>query len=190
MPRPAVTIRLATVADAATVAALGAVTFHEAYQAKARQQDLDAYIAQQYTPARLFAALGLPEVTLWLAESELEAVGFLELQRTAAPPEVGGKKPLKLNRLYLRQQFWGRGLGTELMAYAVAAGRRDGHDVLWLSVWDQNPAAVRFYQRWGFRTVGSEVFVVGEDRSTDLLMACPLAPLPPGDDISFARNIP
>lgn len=174
MPRPAVTIRLATLADAATVAALGAATFREAYSTKARQQDLDAYIAQQYTPACLLAALEKAEVALWLAESEHEALGFLELQRGAAPPEVGGQNPLKLNRLYLRQHVWGHGLGTQLMAYAIAAGQRHGHDVLWLSVWDQNPAAVRFYERWGFRTIGTEVFVVGEDRSTDLLMVCHL----------------
>ena len=111
---------------------------------------------------------------MWLAESAHEAVGFLELRRAPAPPPVPGDRPLKLNRLYLRQHAWGQGLGTQLMERALAAGRQDHHDVLWLSVWDQNPAAVRFYERWGFRTVGTELFVVGEDRSTDLLMACAL----------------
>jgi ribosomal protein S18 acetylase RimI-like enzyme len=41
---------------------------------------------------------------------------------------------------------------------------------MWLGVWEYNPRAQRFYEKNGFRIVGSHVFLLGEDPQTDLLM--------------------
>ena len=51
-----------------------------------------------------------------------------------------------------------------------AAARELGCDVMWLGVWEYNPRAQRFYEKNGFRVVGSHVFQLGSDPQTDLLM--------------------
>jgi ribosomal protein S18 acetylase RimI-like enzyme len=48
--------------------------------------------------------------------------------------------------------------------------KEKGCDVMWLGVWEFNPRAQRFYEKHGFRVVGSHVFQLGADPQTDLLM--------------------
>jgi ribosomal protein S18 acetylase RimI-like enzyme len=35
------------------------------------------------------------------------------------------------------------------------------HDALWLCVWEQNETAVAFYQKWGYKQVGTTQIFVG-----------------------------
>ena len=53
--------------------------------------------------------------------------------------------------------------------------KSNGHDVMWLGVWEYNPRAQRFYEKNGFRVVGKHTFVLGSDPQTDLLMQKELA---------------
>ena len=46
---------------------------------------------------------------------------------------------------------------------------------LWLSCWQQQPQAIRFYEKEGFRITGELVFVVGDDPKDDWLMVAGLS---------------
>ena len=59
--------------------------------------------------------------------------------------------------MYVAPDHAGRGLGTALLAYAIDAAQRDsGLTQLLLTVTDTNAAAVRLYERAGFRSFGIE----------------------------------
>ena len=60
------------------------------------------------------------------------------------------------------------------MRTCIASARAHGADWLWLGVWEQNPRAIAFYQKHGFRTIGEQTFVLGTDRQRDLVMALDL----------------
>jgi ribosomal protein S18 acetylase RimI-like enzyme len=54
---------------------------------------------------------------------------------------------------------------------AVAnAAQQLGARTLWLGVWERNPRALAFYRKSGFQDVGTQSFMVGEDRQTDRVM--------------------
>ena len=40
---------------------------------------------------------------------------------------------------------------------------------------ERNPRAISFYEKGGFRTVGSHTFLLGTDEQRDIVMARPLA---------------
>ena len=61
------------------------------------------------------------------------------------------------------------------MASVLDTATRHGARALWLGVWEQNPRAIRFYRRLGFREVGDHVFVLGTDPQRDLVMVRSLA---------------
>ena len=46
---------------------------------------------------------------------------------------------------------------------------------MWLGVWERNPRAIAFYIKSGFVVVGSHVFIVGNDRQTDLVLVSSLS---------------
>ena len=96
-------------------------------------------------------------------------MGYAKLLRCAAPECVEAKAPIQLARLYVARELLGRGAGEALMARCVEDARNAGHDAIWLGVWERNPRAIRFYERWSFRRVGQHLFVVGSDPQTDFL---------------------
>ena len=52
--------------------------------------------------------------------------------------------------------------------YAEARARR-GRTVC-LSVWQQNPRAIRFYEKLGYRIAGTQPYILGNDVQTDWVM--------------------
>jgi len=57
------------------------------------------------------------------------------------------------------------------MEACVAHALSRGGQTLWLWVWEQNPRAIRFYEKCGFTDVGSHPFVMGSEVQTDRVMA-------------------
>jgi ribosomal protein S18 acetylase RimI-like enzyme len=43
--------------------------------------------------------------------------------------------------------------------------------VIWLAVWENNPRAMRFYEKNGFRVAGKTLFRLGGDIQHDFVMA-------------------
>ncbi|MCV4601022.1 GNAT family N-acetyltransferase, partial [Escherichia coli] len=78
--------------------------------------------------------------------------------------------PIELSRLYSHQKFLGKGVGQRLLEECFRFAGSEGFDVIWLGVWEYNPRARRFYEKNGFRYVGSHIFQLGTDAQTDLLM--------------------
>jgi ribosomal protein S18 acetylase RimI-like enzyme len=56
------------------------------------------------------------------------------------------------------------------MNATIEEARQRGCDCVWLGVWEKNQRAIDFYQKWGFRVVGSHTFALGEDQQNDFVM--------------------
>lgn len=61
---------------------------------------------------------------------------------------------VELQRIDVERGFHGKGLAGELLAELLASARNHGAAAVWLGVWENNPRAIRFYQRSGFLEVG------------------------------------
>ncbi|MEQ1692392.1 MAG: GNAT family N-acetyltransferase, partial [Gemmatimonas sp.] len=58
----------------------------------------------------------------------------------------------------------------------IETAQSRGARTLWLGVWEQNPRAIRFYEKCGFVDVGSAVFHMGTEVQHDRVMARPIGP--------------
>ena len=166
-----ITVRRAVVADASTLAELGASTFTETFAEANTPEDFAAYMAASFSEAIQRAELEDANTTVFLAERDGEAVGYIMVREGRTPSCVAVDDALEIARLYARKATLGTGVGATLMQRALleAAGR--GKDAVWLGVWERNARAIAFYARWGFSDVGSQSFQLGTDRQTDRIMA-------------------
>lgn len=164
-------IRHATKGDAALLAELGAKTFSDTFAADNRPEDMADYLASAFTTQKLTAELSDPFSTFLIAVSGQDTIGYAKLYRGQAPACVSGNSPIELARLYVVRDWIGKGVGETLMrkCHEVAVSEA-GAQTLWLGVWERNFRARAFYQKWGFREVGSYTFVLGSDPQTDILM--------------------
>ena len=167
---PEPTIRRAGPEDAGLLAELGARTFSETFAADNSPEDMAAYLAASFGPARQAAELADPASAFLIAEVGGRAAGYAQLHAGEPAEGVEGSKPVELVRLYVSREWLGRGVGEALMRACVDEARASGYGTIWLGVWERNGRAQAFYRKWDFRAVGEHVFRLGSDPQRDILM--------------------
>ncbi len=172
MQETTIDIRQATTDDARPLTDLAYTTFWDAFAAhpKNAPDDLNHYMRQAFNVEQITAELADEKNIFLLAEIEGELAGYSKLILDNIEPGVTATQPVELSRLYSQQKFLGKGVGQTLMDACFERAKNDGRDVMWLGVWEYNPRAQRFYEKNGFRVVGSHTFQLGSDPQTDLLM--------------------
>ncbi len=180
-------IRLATIVDAALLAAFAEHSFCDTYAADNNPHDMRLHVEQRFGLQQQSAELLNPDMRTLLAIVEAKILGFAQIRQHTAPdvPDcvaehlqsqaVLAPATIELHRFYVDRSAHGTGLAQRLMQ-AVAqtakgwANPELAGPYLWLSVWDQNPRAIAFYQKQGWIDVGTGIYVVGNDRQTDRIM--------------------
>ncbi len=171
---PAFHIGRAQSTDAPRLSELLASTFLAAYGHCSTPVNVQAFIADNYRPERQASEIESADIINFIASAGSDLAGVAQLRLcTPVPADVDGRA-LELGRFYLDSRFHGRGIAQALMQAVKNAAREHRAERLWLSVWKQSPQAIRFYEKEGFRIVGSTIFTVGDDPKEDWLMACDL----------------
>ena len=170
-----VSVRLATSADVDLLADLGERTFRDAFGADNDPGDTDRHVAATYAPAVIAAELARLDSAFLIAERDGRPAGYTLVTAGSATESVEADAPVELARIYVESAATGSGVGSALMEAVLEHAARGGHDALWLGTWERNTRGVRFYERWGFETVGEKTFTVGLDVQRDLVMARPVA---------------
>ena len=75
-----------------------------------------------------------------------------------------------LRRLYVDTELQGRGIGGELLEAALEHPRLADAEEIRLQVWEKNERALRLYERYGFRIVGTTRFTIGREVVEDLVL--------------------
>jgi len=167
-------LRAATSADASLLATLAAETFTDAFGAQNTAENLAAFIEARYSPDIQRAELADPALTYLIAEVEGKTAGYALVREGATPACVTGPLPVEVQRFYVLRDWHGAGVAQALMEGCVAEARRRGGRTLWLGVWEINPRAIRFYEKCGYRQVGTQTFMVGSDAQRDRVLARPV----------------
>ncbi len=161
--------------DTISLAELAETTFRESFAADNTAANMDAYVGSSFSVEAIGRELADAETNLFLvADGDADPlVGYAKL-RVAGHETVDAARPIELHRLYVRRLAAGTGLGRALLRAGVDTARANEHDVMWLGVWEHNHRARAFYERWGFRVVGAQPFMLGNEAQTDLIMALAL----------------
>jgi ribosomal protein S18 acetylase RimI-like enzyme len=168
-------IRRARPGEEAAVSRLLAEVWHATHDVQLGRDKVAEITAKWHAPALLRAQIDDPEKCFLVAEA---ADGGLVGH---AMSWLDDGDTINLLRLYVLPGWQGRGLGSRLLAAAVAAcpaGR-----LLRLEVQAQNAPAIRFYERMGLRAAGNTGKRGGFTDIPALVMEKPL-PLEGGESFS------
>lgn len=174
VPAASARIRRGVPGDALALAEFASRTFSETFGAENREDDLEQHLRSSFGPAQQGVELADPDLITLLAEAEGKLAAFAQIRRARVPECVTGLAPVELWRFYVDRPWQGRGMAQRLMTSARQAARELGGRTFWLGVWERNLRAIAFYQKCGFRDVGSHEFWLGSDRQTDRVMVTPL----------------
>ena len=168
-------IRTATTDDAGRLAELAAVTFPLACPPGSPPEDIAAHLANTLSPDNFRAYLADPAVTVLVMDADGELRGYsLLVARPAEDPDVAAvltELPCtELSKCYVHPDHHGLGAAAELMHASIGSAAAAGARGLWLGVDSQNARAIRFYEKSGFRRVGTKSFKLGSTVEHDFVM--------------------
>lgn len=164
-------VRPATTSDSVLLRRIGISTFRETFGIHNTQENMDAYVEEHFSIAKIKNELSDPN-NMFLILNHLEnAVGYAKLRMSTPPGELGTTNAIEIERFYSIKEYIGRKVGQNLMEGCLRYASRMGFSKLWLGVWEHNHRAIAFYEKWGFIRFGEHEFILGEDRQTDLLMS-------------------
>ncbi|MFI0720854.1 GNAT family N-acetyltransferase [Streptomyces sp. NPDC021224] len=93
-------------------------------------------------------------------------VGYAKLTPLRAPAADPAPGALELQQIYVLGAWHGSGVATRLMDWALATAAAEQAPEIYLTVFDHNERAKRFYRRHGFAESGRCTFTLG-DRTDD-----------------------
>jgi ribosomal protein S18 acetylase RimI-like enzyme len=164
------TVRQATKEDAKLIADISHQTFYETFAADNKKEDMDKFLNQQFTKAKLMLEVGSSENTFLLAYYENEVAGYAKLRDGKTPDYIKHLPALEIARIYSVTHMIGKGVGKLLMKSSIEVAKERHKKVVWLGVWEKNKRAIEFYTRWGFEKFEETDFLLGNDLQKDWLM--------------------
>ncbi len=145
----------ATDRDLSAVAELAGVVWRKHYPGIITPEQIEYMLARGYARDALRRFLTEDGAGLDLAYVRDRFAGFAAYHRTEHPEE------LKLDKLYVHQEFHSRGVGRRLIEATAAAALAQQRATLVLNVNKNNVQAISAYQRNGFAVREAVVVDIG-----------------------------
>jgi diamine N-acetyltransferase len=163
-------IRRAAAADAQLVSVLGTVTFYEAYFEQDDPHNLAEYIRESFAAEKVRAEIEDENTLFFIIFLDGRAVGYAKMRTDSEHECVNNETAVELQRIYIVERVFGKGVGERLLNHCLETAKSKGFETLWLGVWEENRRAQRFYEKHGFRRVGTLTFPYGEEVGTNFVL--------------------
>lgn len=77
---------------------------------------------------------------------------------------------MEVGRIYVLKEFHRKKAGQMLYEKAIKIAKEKNVDYVWLSVWEENSRAIRFYEKNGFVAFDKHILKLGNEEQTDIMM--------------------
>ena len=164
-----VTIRRVLLKDAAALAEISRQTFYNTFTGTCTEDDMQSFLEQYFNVAQVQTELTNADDYYFFAEVDGRPVGYIRFMEDYNNWELVKKwKALELKRLYVIQQYHGKGIAQQLMDFFILFAQQNKYQLLWLGVWEHNVRAQKFYEKYGFADSGHRHdFPIGNTAQTD-----------------------
>lgn len=163
-------IKQSSIEDIQTLITVGKETFYETFADSNTEADMQKYLHDNFTEDRLGKELSNPESLFYIAWEGDTPIGYLKLNEGSAQTEIQDDISLEIERIYVKSAYHGKKVGQLLYDKAVEVALQKSKSSIWLGVWEENPKAIRFYEKNGFTAFDKHVFKMGNDEQTDIMM--------------------
>src|SRR5579885_1552096 len=122
----------------------------------------DSFLNEVYGPGGIMERdLGDPAIHWLVAAKGEKPIGYAKLSQHVAPAPNPKPGAMELCQIYVLHTWHGEGIAGCLMEWALNTARFVAFPELYLTVFDYNERAKRFYTRYGFAEVGHCIFTLG-----------------------------
>lgn len=163
-------IQRVTLKDIKQLQQIGRETFSETFSESNTEENMNKYLADGFSKEKLSEELNNKSSEFYFAVLEEKVIGYLKLNFGASQTELQDNSSIEIERIYVLQEYHGKKVGQILYDKAMQVANEKKVKNVWLGVWEENPRAIRFYQKNGFVEFDKHIFVLGDDEQTDIMM--------------------
>jgi len=145
-------------------------TFEESFAAYNRDEDMRDYLENKLSLEQLLFEIQSHGSEFYFIYHKCDLAGYLKINHCSIQTDSKGYEGLEIERIYISKNFQGQHLGQKLLDIARERAIALDCNQVWLGVWEHNHRAISFYEKNGFIPFGSQIFMLGLDRQTDILM--------------------
>jgi len=149
---------------------IGIEAFSESFASANNPEDFKKYLKEAFDLKTLRRELLNPESRFFFLYEQGIRVGYSKINTGEAQTELQEPDGMEIERIYVLKAHQGKGLGAWMLRRFQTMARAEGKSYLWLGVWEENHAAIRFYKQHGFVTFDKHPYYVGSDRQMDWMM--------------------
>lgn len=155
-----ISIRPATVEDARVLSEVAPQAHLESHGHSAKAEDHEIYIAKKLSESAFTLELGQPENLYHIIFADEVPAGYSKIILNTNHPLIQEGPVTKLERIYLLKPYYGTGAGQQFFDHNIELTKQHHQMGIWLHVWIENHRAIAFYQKQGFKAIGSYSFEV------------------------------
>ena len=161
--------------NASRLARFARLAFLDAYGGADPAENVRQHVAEAFADEAIERDMHDADTTFLLAvdaatgDDADNILGYVKLCGKRPIEEIPEPAAMQLERIYVDQTRYSRGVGTGLIQAALVTAAEQGAPVIWLSVWKENRRAQEFYVRNGFSQAGETFFMMGPVREEDYI---------------------
>mgnify|MGYP000193269944 CR=1 FL=1 len=145
-------------------------TFYETYCSMNTKENIDKYLNENLSIQKLSEELNNKNSHFFFIKDGERNIGYLKLNMGPSQTELKDETALEIERIYVIQEYQGKKVGQQLYEKAIQVAKEKKAQYVWLGVWEENHKAIQFYNKNGFEVFDKHVFVLGDEKQTDLMM--------------------
>ncbi len=163
-------IKEVTLKDISQLQNIGKQTFADTFGAQNSPAFMEEYLKKSFSREKVSEEISDKNSEIYFAEIDKKIVGYLKVNFDQSQTELKDRNALEIERIYVIKEYLGKKIGQALYAKAINIARQKNLQYVWLGVWEENPRAIRFYEKNGFEKFDKHIFDLGGDKQTDILM--------------------
>lgn len=166
----AIKISIATSTDFKIIQEIGRETFYETFASGNTEEVMQQYLQTSFSAEKVKTELNHPNSLFFIAWDHQIPIGYLKVDMNDAQTELQESDSLEIERIYVKAHYHGKKVGQLLYDQAVEIAMEKMKKSIWLGVWEENPKAIRFYEKNGFVPFSRHIFKMGDEEQTDIMM--------------------
>ena len=165
-----ISIKKAKTNDVIQLQLIASSTFTETFATLNTEENMRKYLTENLSLETLNKELNNNNSEFYFASHNNNIIGYLKVNFGEAQTESLHPNSLEIERIYVLKDYHGKQVAQQLLDKALQIAKQKQVNYIWLGVWEENPRAITFYKKHGFIEFDKHVFVLGNDKQTDILM--------------------
>lgn len=164
-----INIKRVELKDLEQLQTVGRQIFFETFAESNTAENMKKYLDEGFSMPQLTNEINNPSSEFYFAILNNQVIGYLKINFGQAQTEMKNDNTLEIERIYVLKEFHGKKVGQVLYDKAFEIAKQSKVDYMWLGVWEENPKAINFYKKNGFVEFDKHIFMLGDDKQTDIM---------------------